>query len=256
MNQVTLPEIPPARLVREAVNSYQLYSGVSVDYLTAPWESLREIVINFVRHRLTDYDARRIAGEDRDQLRQQIRTATLGRYRWLARDPRPFPKEKPLALLDRIAADLAEWHQHEYSLLELLPRIGDPQDKAKIHKQLSVARARIAELANILKPRITDSYVIPAFRVNPTQGDYYWCGFILYPNSLTNCGFRCPRCEAAVCRTKQTRSIGQGKRATLYSCHCISQFEFEAKGKLEPMKADIWQRYLDALFPMNKQANE
>jgi hypothetical protein len=252
MNKISLPEIPPARLIREAVNSYQLYSGVRVDYRSEPsWESLREIVINYVRHRLTNYDARRLAGEDRDELRQQIRTATLQRYRWLASDPRPFPEEKPLAFLDQIAAALTELRQYEYSLLELLPRIGEHQDKAKIRKQLSVARARIAQLDNLLRTnRVTDSYVIPAYGVNPAD-DYYWCGFTLYPNALAHCGFACPRCGAAVYRTKQVRAIGQGKRARLYSCRCISQFEFELKGpgRLEPMRADIWQKYLDALFP-------
>jgi hypothetical protein len=71
---------------------------------------------------------------DRDELRQRICAATLRRYSWLARDPRPFPKEKPLALLDHIAADLTELRQYEYSLIELLPRIGDPQEKTKIRK--------------------------------------------------------------------------------------------------------------------------
>jgi predicted RNA-binding Zn-ribbon protein involved in translation (DUF1610 family) len=245
MNHISLPEIPPARLIREAVNSYLLYSGVSVDLNSAPWESLREIVISYIRRRLTNYDARRLAGEDRDELRQQIRTATLQCYSWLARDPRPFPKEKPLALLDHIAADLTEWRQYEYSLIELLPRIGDPQDKAKIRRQLSVARIRIAELDNIFKPKVADIGVIPVISLNPTGDDYHWCGFTLYPNSLEYCGFKCPRCGVAVYRTKQARAIGQGKRATLYSCHCLHQFEVTGTRKLEPMRLDLWQSYLD-----------
>jgi hypothetical protein len=131
----------------------------------------------------------------------------------------------------------------------LLPQISDPQVKTKLRKQLSVARTRIAQLDTLLRTnRVTDSYVIPAFGVNPAQ-DHYWCGFTLYPNSLAYCGFACPRCGAGVYRTKQVRAIGQGKKATLHSCRCISQFEFAAKGKLEPMRSDIWQRYLDALFP-------
>jgi predicted RNA-binding Zn-ribbon protein involved in translation (DUF1610 family) len=248
MSHISLPEIPAPRLIREAVNSYQLYAGTNVDWRSEPWESLREIVINFVRHRLTNYDARRLAGEDRDELRQQIRIATLRRYSWLACDPRPFPREKPRAFLNSAAAALTEWRQYEYSLIELLPRIGDPQEKAKIHKQLSVARTIIAKFANLLlKPRVTETGSLPTFGPTPTGEEYDWCGFELYPNSLEYCGFKCPRCGVAVYRTKQARSIGQGKRATLHSCHCLHQFELVGPHKLEPMRVDEWQHYLDSL---------
>jgi hypothetical protein len=48
-----------------------------------------------------------------------------------------------------------------------------------------------------------------------------------------------------VYRTKRALSIGQGKRATLHSCHCLHQFEPVGTDKLEPMRVDIWQGYLD-----------
>jgi hypothetical protein len=86
--QIRLPIMPPARLAREAVASYnRLNPGAPISIESAPWPELVNVVHAFVRHSLTSFDLELDAhGYDEDyrnKLAGQIRQAACRAYAFL-----------------------------------------------------------------------------------------------------------------------------------------------------------------------------
>jgi hypothetical protein len=84
--------------VREARQNFYLQiiknpdaPATLIDVETMPWAELQGLLLAYIRHRYTDYEARLAAGEDRETLQEEIRLASFRAYPWLNRDPRPFP---------------------------------------------------------------------------------------------------------------------------------------------------------------------
>jgi hypothetical protein len=255
MKPIYLPEIPPRRLIKEALRSYHLEllkdpaaEPEPIDPETAPWETVRRIVLAHVRHRLSDYDERLNKGEDHDLLRATLDGAAYRRYPWLkGEDPRPFPPEEPRKIFDEIAADLVELRDYEHELVEALHSPGGKACRDRLKEKLVAVRAKIAAKTDLLiTSEVTENGIMFAVMGNPTPGDYYWLGAKLLWNHLIYRGFRCPGCGKAVFGTKRPMPLGQGKRFDINSCHCLIEFGIASPDgrKVEPVTLERWEAKL------------
>jgi hypothetical protein len=207
--------------------------------LDSPWPQLRAAVSAFLRHSQSGYEEqlRTRAGYDpvlRDQLAAQVEVAARRAYPWLDRDPRPFPTEEkaaPTLVLDRMASRLAEFHTRADQLRGAISDLRRDPDHdrsylAALRQELSTINQRIADYFDAFKMpagkgnRSTSAVVGP--HPDSELGHYFWCGQNLAENHFVYAGFKCEACGAAVMRTKRAISLGAGRLAITFSCHCAS----------------------------------
>jgi hypothetical protein len=99
VSTVTLPNWPPARLVRESALAWNLRhpNRKGLDPATSDWPTLCNCVLGFLRHQHSKFDSRLKARqafhqEYRDELADEILRCARAKYPWLRpeHDPRPF----------------------------------------------------------------------------------------------------------------------------------------------------------------------
>jgi hypothetical protein len=245
------------RLVREAIYGHYLrllkYPDPSrpsskLDPKTMPWAELQGLILSHLRHRYTDYEAALARGEDRDLLHRAITADAFYAYPWLRRDPRPFPVDPPRLALDEAAAHLATLTDLKHGLLEARGSPGGRTYREKIREMLGRVETNIKELNTILtQQRVREDSVMGIYRRVLTPGDYDWLGHSLRPNHLAYAGFKCPGCGEGVYLSKRAIAIGQGQRAVVHSCVCVTHFTPDSTQKLEPMTFEKWSGYVNRL---------
>jgi len=259
------PPLTPARLVRESVVGYYLrllkYPDPErpfskLDPKTMPWPELQGLLLAHLRHRYTDYEARLASGEDRETLRHEIHSDAFHAFPFLRADPRPFPPPPVRLAFDEAAARLSTLTDLRHGLLEALNSPGGRgASRETLRGMLTRAEGEIAELTALLtQRRITEEGAICSFARTTTGGDYDWLGARLSPNHLRYAGFKCPGCGGGVYETKRPVPIGQGKRAILASCLCVTHLTPDDGGRrFEPVTLERWAGFLEKVGTMEEE---
>jgi predicted RNA-binding Zn-ribbon protein involved in translation (DUF1610 family) len=246
------------RLVRESVSGFYLRKikfpdsdrpFAPLDPVTMPWSELQGLLLAHLRHRYTDYEAALAAGGDRDALHHEIHFTIFKQFPFLRSDPRPFPPDPPRLALDEIAAHLAQLKDLEHGLLEALATPATAREaRPAIRGMLAELRVDISEATTILtKQRVTEDGVIMSYRATATGADYDFLGHHLHSNHLAYAGFRCPGCGEGIYRSKRPVPIGQGQRAVVHSCLCVTHFTPDSRQRIAPLTLEKWGEYVTVL---------
>jgi predicted RNA-binding Zn-ribbon protein involved in translation (DUF1610 family) len=120
---------------------------------------------------------------------------------------------------------------------------------------LGRVETNIKELSTILtQQRVREDSVMGSYRGVLTPGDYDWLGHSLRPNHLAYAGFKCPGCGEGVYRSKRAIAIGQGQRAVVHSCVCVTHFTPAVDGrKFEPVTLVRWVGFVEQVTAMAEE---
>ena len=277
--EIQLPDWPPRRLVTETVLSwgFRHLDEESIDCDSAPWPVIRGMILAFLRHQLTDFDARLRARCEhdpgfRDGLAQQIEQAAYHKYPWLAADPRPFgPKSGDSLFLDSMAKRLADLRGIRDQLLSAakhLRRTGGSRDHiATLQSEAAdIAKQIDGMYAFLTKPKAgsnADGEWARSFmhrrdgQRRKWEYDFYSgeLGEPLPPNRIEYVGIQCPRCHAPVVRRKQFIDLGQGyNRVSVWSCHCLTYAAHQAYGwRLAPVTFEELEEMVQHTEPSERE---
>jgi hypothetical protein len=235
---LSLPAWPAARVVNEAVFSYNLrHLDRFLDPDSSCWPDIHACVLRFLRHQFSEYDDRlrdRLSYDPsyRDELAAEVARAAHQKYPWLRLDidPRPFPKTEGNELVfDQIAKSLADHHTHAdhvmLAIRDLRRSPGDHRQEIKLLTQmLNIIRETIeTEFGFFRTPPKDDGAHLALFEIRPEGSrGYNYGGNSLRENHTLYAGFKCPFCGVATMRTKRAVPFGQGRRMLAFSCHCMS----------------------------------
>jgi hypothetical protein len=237
---VHLPDWPARRLVCESLVSwgFRHLDDPYIDAAEAPWPLVRNTVLAFLRHRLTDYDDQLRARCERDEayrdkLVGEIAQAAFLKYPWLSNDPRPFPQIEDCLFLDRAARELSNLHSlrdHlESAIRDLKRSCGSREQITGLEAEVARTKEQITEVYSFLTVPKTgeDSEGVYSRSIlwpHEDEGDYYFFNSrSLPPNRLNYLGFQCPRCQASVAQRKGFVNWGQRHdRMIIWSCYCLT----------------------------------
>lgn len=271
--KINLPAWPAERIVREAVLSWNLRqtdSTKKVNPDTLAWSALRQIVLAFLRHRLTDYDQRlnelcRHNVSSRDGLAQAVAEVAWKIYPWMKEDPRPFSQaESERKFLNVFAAEasllqtIVEHLRSAIADLSRQPSENRPRLK-ELKAMLRVADEKKQRSWNVLTEPDFRHYgvpdadgamgtchtmIFPHFFEDQPVGYYFFTPQPISPNYYKFLSFACPKCRTRVVETKRTQALGQGKRAFIQSCFCVSRIVFPPPdyGVLSPTTLAEWTK--------------
>jgi hypothetical protein len=268
--EIQLPDWPPRRLVVEAVLAwgFRHLDEESIDCESSPWPVIRGVILGFLRHQMTDYEARLRARCEhdpgfRDELAREIEEAAYRRYPWLADDPRPFaPISGDSLFLDSMAKELAKLRGVRDQLLSAvkdLRRMGGSKDHiAALQSEAGDIAKHIQKMYGFLtKPKASsdaDGNWARSF-VQSRDGqkrkweyDFY-SDHPLPPNRISYTGIQCPGCGASVAQRKQLIDLGQGyNRVAVWSCHCLTYAVYRAYGwRLERLTGEDWKKMVESV---------
>ena len=227
------PNWPRTRLLREPAFAWNLRNPDNrCDPFSSDWPFVCSVVLAYLRHSLTDYDGL-VEAETRAALRAQIQTAARRQYPWLRpeTDPRQVNEQggngqTPGKILNEASAQLAELFSVRAQILETR-RLQRDKTKKRLFEQ------KIKDIETLIQKRQElfqtfphpDNLAGPDTRFiiwdHPTPRYAFGCRQ-LSPNYIEEAGFKCPRCEKTVMRTKRSMDLGAGIKLSCLSCECLS----------------------------------
>jgi hypothetical protein len=264
--QFHFPDWPPRRLVIEATIAWGLrhLDAEYCDPNSAPWAVIRGVILAFLRHQLTDFDAQLRARcehdpDFRDALARQIEQAAYHKYPWLAADPRPFaaPASEDILFLDSMAKDLADLRSLREQLLSAakdLRRTGGSRDRiSKLQSEATDIAKQIEEMyAFLTQPKAGEDaegnwargFVLRRDGQRLKRDYEFYSTRPLPPNRISYTGIQCPRCGVSVAQRKQLVNLGQGySRVAVYSCHCVTYAVYRPYGwRPAPLTFEEWKQ--------------
>ena len=212
---MSLPSWPKERILREAVDYWKMVHKEALEET-----GLFSIVLAYLRHSFTNYDAVLSLGGNRDQLQREIREAAVRRYQWLRPElTLPAKTNRPEKALDRSSRELSDLVTRRSQLtIAIRSSRQNPALVRELREELRNVEARFKHVFGLFEVRNGEIEII--FRHNRLA--YLYAGYEL-PASYTEYVFQhCSRCGMAVMRSKRPLDHGAGIHLMAYSCLCLS----------------------------------